>query len=135
MLASLNGSITGGELACSWTDVALGVERVDRADDAAAAAHVEDVGVDHGGLDVFVPENLLDGSDVVAVHQEVGGKGVAEGVAADLLRDSGLVPCLVDRLADNRFVEMVAAGGVGAGVGAAGAGGTRGCACRCRRGA
>jgi len=41
------------------------------------AAAVEHVGVDHGGLDVVVAEELLDGADVVAVAEEVGGKAVA----------------------------------------------------------
>ena len=40
-------------------------ETVERAADAAATA-VEDVGVDHGGLDVFVAEELLYGADIVA---------------------------------------------------------------------
>jgi hypothetical protein len=31
------------------------------------------VGVDHGGLDVLVPEEFLDGADVVAVLEQVGG--------------------------------------------------------------
>src|SRR5690349_941894 len=32
---------------------------------------VQDVGVDHGGLDILVPEQLLDGSDIVAAFQEM----------------------------------------------------------------
>ena len=34
----------------------------------------------HGGFDVFVSEEFLYGADVVAVLEEVGGEGVAEGV-------------------------------------------------------
>ena len=33
------------------------------------ATLVEDVGVDHGGCDVFVAEEFLDGADVVAVFE------------------------------------------------------------------
>ena len=44
-------------------------------------ASVQNVGVDHGGRDVPVAEEFLDGAYVVAVLEEVGGKGVAEGVA------------------------------------------------------
>ena len=54
-------------------------DRVKRAADAAAAA-VQDVGVDHRGADVAVAQQLLDGSDVVAALQQVGGEGVAERV-------------------------------------------------------
>ena len=39
----------------------------------AASATVEDVDVDHGGFDFFVAEEFLDGADVVAALEEVGG--------------------------------------------------------------
>ncbi len=54
------------------------------------AAPLEDVGVDHGGLEVFVAEQVLDGADVVTALQQVGGKGMTEGVAGDALVDTGL---------------------------------------------
>jgi len=41
---------------------------------------VQDVGVDHGGRDVGVTEQLLDGTDVVSGLEQVGGEGVAQGV-------------------------------------------------------
>lgn len=41
------------------------------------------MGVDHGGFDVFVPEAFLEGADVAAVLEEVGGEGVAESVRGD----------------------------------------------------
>ena len=43
-----------------------------RADGQAAA--LEHVGVDHGRLDVFVALQFLDGADVVAVFEQVGGE-------------------------------------------------------------
>ena len=46
----------------------------------AEGAAVQDVRVDHGRGDVFVAEKLLDGSDVLAGFQQVGGEGAAEGV-------------------------------------------------------
>ena len=51
------------------------------------ASTTVEVGIDHGGFDVFVAEEFLDGADVVAALEEVGGEGVAEGVATDALRD------------------------------------------------
>ena len=48
----------------------------------AEGAAVEDVGVDLGGADVGMAEQLLDGADVVAALEEVGGEAVAEAVAA-----------------------------------------------------
>jgi len=38
------------------------------------------VGVDHGGFDVFVAEEFLNGADVVAGFEKVGGEGMTEGV-------------------------------------------------------
>ena len=38
-----------------------------------------------GGADIAEAEELLDGADVVAVFEQVGGEGKAEGVAADAL--------------------------------------------------
>ena len=57
---------------------------VERADDAASAT-VGDLGVDYGGFDVAVTEEFLNSADVVAALEEVGGEGVAEGVATDAL--------------------------------------------------
>jgi hypothetical protein len=48
----------------------------------SSAASVEDVGVDHGRLEVAVAEELLDRADVVAGFQQVGGEGVPQGVRA-----------------------------------------------------
>lgn len=73
------GGVCGGNAGAS--------QRVEGAADAAGA-EAEDVGVDHGGGDVAVAEELLDGADVVAALEEVGGEGVAEGVAGDSLRDA-----------------------------------------------
>jgi len=46
-----------------------------------SATLVEDMGVDHGGADIFVAEELLDGTKVVAVLQQVGRERVAQRVA------------------------------------------------------
>jgi hypothetical protein len=43
----------------------------------AKGAAVEDVGVDLGGADVLVAEELLDGADVVAGLEEMGREAVA----------------------------------------------------------
>jgi hypothetical protein len=76
----------------------------------------EDVGVDHGGADIGVAEEFLDGADVVAVLEEVGGEGVAEGVAVDALLDFGLAGGVGDGFLEGVLVAVVAAGEAGAGV-------------------
>ena len=54
------------------------------------------MGVDHGGFDVFVTEEFLDGADIVAALEEVGSEGVAEGVASDSFLDMGCSNGLFD---------------------------------------
>ena len=49
---------------------------------------VENVCVDHGGFEVAVPEEFLDGANVVAVFQKLGRKGMAEGMAGNPLGDA-----------------------------------------------
>ncbi len=49
------------------------------------ATPVENMGVDHGRLDVLVTEKLLDRPDVMPSLKQVGGEGVAEGVRCDRL--------------------------------------------------
>ncbi len=41
-----------------------------------------DVGVDHGGRDIVVAQKLLHRADVIATLEQMGGKAVAQGVAA-----------------------------------------------------
>src|SRR5690606_11197691 len=47
--------------------------QVQRAGDAPAS-YLEHVGVDHGGADIGVTEQLLHGADVIPGLQQVGGK-------------------------------------------------------------
>ena len=44
-----------------------------------ATAPIQDVGVDHGGTDVAVAEELPYGADVVAIFQQMRGETVAQG--------------------------------------------------------
>jgi hypothetical protein len=69
---------------------------------------VENVGVDHRGLDVLMAEQLLDGPDVVAVFEQVGGKGVAEGVTAHRLVDTGQAGRLPHGSLRGTFSQMMA---------------------------
>ena len=73
------------------------------------AASVEDMGIDHCGFDVFVAEEFLDGADVVAILQQVGGEGVAKGMGADALGDASLAGGLFDGFVQTAGVEVRAA--------------------------
>ena len=57
---------------------------------------VGEVGVDLGGGDVGVAEEALDGAEVGAIHEEVGGEGVAHGVGGDFFGDAGELGILID---------------------------------------
>lgn len=81
------------------------------------------MGVDHGGFDVFVPEEFLYGSDVVVVLEEMGGEGVAEGVGCDAFADSGDLLGFADGALEGGFVDVMAGGLAGLGVGVEGVSG------------
>jgi len=51
-----------------------------------AGASIEDVGVDHGGLEIGMAEKFLHSSNIVPVLEKVGGKAMAKGVTGDGLR-------------------------------------------------
>ena len=85
------------------------MEGVCRAGDTSAAGVAEDVGIDHGRFDIFMAEELLDGADIVAGDQQMGGEAVPEGVAADLFADTSGARGGVDGFADDRLVQVVAA--------------------------
>ncbi len=67
------------------------------------------MGVDHGGFDVAVAQEFLDGADVVAGFEEVGGEAVAEGVGCGHFGDSGLEEGGVEGFLDDGGVKVMAA--------------------------
>ena len=68
------------------------------------------MGVDHGGFDIFVAEEFLDGADVVAVLEEVGGEGVAKGMRGDVFVDAGFLGGIFDGALESGGFEVVTAG-------------------------
>ncbi len=72
-------------------------------------AEVKHVGVDHGCAHVFVAEEFLNDTDVVAVFEQVGGEGVAEGVTTDPFGDAGLSGGGLDGFLESANVEVWAA--------------------------
>src|SRR5205807_28046 len=80
----------------------------------AGGAAVEDVGVDHGGADVGVAEQVLDGADVAARLEQVGGEAVPQGVRADALGPAEGPDGGGDGEVDTPLVDVVAARVAGA---------------------
>jgi hypothetical protein len=64
------------------------------------------VGVNHGSFDVFVTDEFLDGADVVTVLEEVGGKGVAEGMRGDRFVDFGKLGGAFYRFLQAGFIDV-----------------------------
>lgn len=59
-------------------------------------------------------EHILDGTDVGAVHEQVGGKRVTEGVWSDVFRDAGEAGAIFDNALNGAGGEAaVVAGSIG----------------------
>ena len=90
----------------------LGLQKVSRAAHSHRAS-VEHMGVDHGGVYISVPHQLLDRADVLSTLQQMGSEGVTEGMRRGGLMDSarqhgsarGAAPCQpYSRLAGGYFL-------------------------------
>ena len=68
------------------------------------------MGVDHRSLDVFVTEEFLHGADIVTRFEQVGGKGVPEGMAAGWLIETSQLNGLLHRSLQIALVEVMTAG-------------------------
>ena len=75
----------------------------------AFASFVEDMGVDHSGADVFVAQEFLDRSYIIAGFQQMGGKTMPEGMAGATFGDAGAFDGGGDCAADGGFMGVVAA--------------------------
>ena len=78
---------------------------------------VEDVGIDHGGANVFVAEEFLHGANIVPRFEEMGGKGMAEGVTGDAFGEPQELNGFSNDLLDGSLPEMMSPHQPGVGVG------------------
>ena len=85
-----------------------GQQPVGGASDAGRPA-IEHVGIDHRGRHVAVAQQLLDRPDVGTVLQQMGGEGVAEGVAAGALGDARTAYRGLHRALQDGFVQVMPA--------------------------
>jgi hypothetical protein len=65
------------------------------------------VGVDHRGLYIAVPKELLNETNISSVLEEMGREGVAKGVAGDPLREPRGERCLLNRILHVRVEYVV----------------------------
>ena len=68
------------------------------------------MGVDHGRFDIFVSEQFLNSTNVVAILEQMGGKAMAKGMATDAFIDVRFLSCLLNGFLLAAVIEMVAAG-------------------------
>lgn len=66
------------------------------------------MGVDHCGLDIFVAEQFLDGTNIVASFKQMGGKRMAKGVWPDRFVGEAGQAGGVNGFLQVAFIEMVA---------------------------
>jgi len=88
----------------------------------AAAALPQDMGVNHGGGNVIVPQQLLDRPNVGSALEGVGGEAVPQRVRAGALGNPRAGHRRPNRFLDSRFVQVMPPDGPGAWVGRAVAG-------------
>ena len=86
----------------------VGLQQVGGAADPEGAA-VDDMGVDHGGVQITAAHQLLDGSDVLAAFEQVSGKAMAQGVWRGRLMDPSCQHGLTHGLLDQAGIQMVSA--------------------------
>ena len=75
----------------------------------AGGGRLQDVGVDHGGADVGMAEQLLHGADVGAGLQQVGGERMAQRVHGRRLGDAGGAHRRLEVALQALLVEVMAA--------------------------
>lgn len=61
------------------------------------------MGINHGGVHILVPQEFLDGPDIVPAFEQMG-RIMPEGVAGDSFRDPGANNGFPDGFLEYRFV-------------------------------
>src|SRR5712671_149913 len=79
-------------------------------------ATIQDMGIDHGGLHVLMPEQFLHGPNIVSGFQQMRRKRVAEGMTGDVFVDSGQACGGAHGFLQTTFIQVMATLGTRAGV-------------------
>ncbi len=69
------------------------------------APHSQDMGVDHRGAHILVPQELLDGPDVVAIFEQMGREGVTNRATGSRFGQPGAAGGFLDGLWQNKLVQ------------------------------
>src|SRR4030095_11132121 len=76
---------------------------------------IQDMGIDHGGLHVLMPEQFLHGPNIVAGFQQLRSERVPKGMAGDVFGDPGQAGRGAYRFLQTAFIQVMAALGARAG--------------------
>jgi len=82
------------------------IDAIERANDPEGAA-VNQMGIDHGGPDILVTQQRLDGADVGSCFEQVRGEAVPQGVAARPLLEPRCLRRVLDRPLERAQVEVM----------------------------
>lgn len=96
----------GGLFVCGVLFLLYFADTGERAFDSAGAA-LKHMSIDHGGSDVFVSEQFLNGADIVTGFEEMRGEGMAKRVCMYLFGYAGFAGGFFDRFLKNAFVDVV----------------------------
>lgn len=80
---------------------------IERTFDSQSAA-LKHMSIDHGSFDVFMTQEFLDSANVIAVFEEMSGKGMAKSMRGDELVDFCGASGLFDSPLKVCLVQMVA---------------------------
>ena len=74
------------------------------------SASIQHMRLHHGGLHIFVPEEFLDGPDVVALLEELRRETVPKGMTTDAFVEPHRMPCLIHSLLQSTLTRMMTPG-------------------------
>ena len=73
----------------------------------AGRTHITDVRVDHGRADVMMAEQFLNGANIMASFEQVGGEAMPKRMTNSRFRQFGCFDGLIKRLLNGRLMNMV----------------------------
>ncbi len=81
---------------------------IDRTSNSSAAP-IQYMGVDHDGFHIFVTEQFLNGSDILAILKHMCGIRLTEGVIGRVLDEPRLADCVFDDTLDSGLISQYSA--------------------------
>ena len=73
----------------------------------SSSAFVQNMGINHGGTDVFVAQQFLNCTNIVSVLQEMGGEAVTKCMTADEFINPGHLRSFLDRFIQTALMNMM----------------------------